>query len=186
MLLLGKNWKPTTLWSALRFLFIYLQKPRSKFWLRSHPLESYILFCNTKSGKHHLTVNSWNNLDRTAHVCWPSSSTGTDPDGNFPLHLSTAHSGLLWEEWSKAKPENTQQSENTQGSQILLNKPHLMLINIKAGQNLPWFKLALCSSKTLGKPGRSSDWTTGAGKSVRMCEWLWYHWPWRTARIRAG
>lgn len=32
--------------------------------------------------------------------------------------------------------QKTHNNLNTQGSQVLLNKPHLMLINIKAGQNL--------------------------------------------------
>lgn len=85
------------------------------------------------------------------------------------------HTQHYYRKSHQRQSQKTHNNLNTQGSQILLNKPYLMLINIKAGQNLLWFKLALCSRKTLEKPGRTSDWATGAGKSVWICERLWYH-----------
>lgn len=79
---------------------------------------------------------------------------GADPDRKFTLHLPhyiQHYYGQRLEKLSQRAYKNL----NVQRNQILLNKSHLMLINNKAGQNLLWFKLALCSSTTSGKTDRT-------------------------------
>lgn len=81
--------------------------------------------------------------------------------GQIPMEISRCTCPQLTQHYhgksDQRQSQETHNNLNTQASQVLLNKPRSLLINIKAGQNLLRFKLAFCSSKTLGKPGRSSD-----------------------------
>lgn len=133
-------------------------------------------------------MNSRKNLDKPARVHWPSSRcTGMAESSHCTCPHHNQHCyGQNHEKQSQQAYKNL----NAQRSQTLLNKSRLMLINIKAGQNLLWFKLALSVTTklqgSLAEPVTEPQVQEKLAGSVNCFRNTWWYSPHRSMIVGNG